>query len=213
MQDALERREFELVKVRCEYNPADVLTRPVPQTSLERYLATSGCEVARADSRPEGAGSLCVWTFRHIPVLHIKRGFVVQTALRDRCCGRDGTSGRIKVHFDGADRTCAYGSCFYYFAVTCECGATTRDFNYFRCSPLGLVLSVTRMTRIAVSVCSGCILLLQLLVRLRVLLFPPPAPLVVLFARLHAITHTHTHTHYSSNAYVAHQVYCSSCSQ
>ena len=52
IQDALERREFELLKIPGEQNPADILTKPVPRDTMDRHLWTLGCRAVPADRNP-----------------------------------------------------------------------------------------------------------------------------------------------------------------
>lgn len=63
IQDALDRREFELVKISGGYKPADVLTKPVSQNTLHRHLAALGDKVlpaARVHSPLPGSVCVCV---------------------------------------------------------------------------------------------------------------------------------------------------------
>lgn len=67
--DALETQESELVKVSGDQDPADILTKPVAQATLERHMASLGCWAVPVDANPEGAGSDGGGE-GHMPILH-----------------------------------------------------------------------------------------------------------------------------------------------
>lgn len=56
IQDALERREFELSRVPGEQNPADIITKQVPHGVMQWRLATVECRVVPSDIRPDRRG-------------------------------------------------------------------------------------------------------------------------------------------------------------